>query len=111
MDLAKDTTTGFVMQTGLAPGYINVLANHLFKQFYNDFEVDQVDTQEMKVGALTNHAVTPHYYGFTWSPVGVATKYLKDTLVLRDYKKIRVPSLSEKLPSLSTVLLMKKTSL
>jgi saccharopine dehydrogenase-like NADP-dependent oxidoreductase len=49
----------------------------------------------MKVGALTDHAIAPHYYGFTWSPVGVATEYIKDALVLRDYKKRWVPSLSE----------------
>jgi saccharopine dehydrogenase-like NADP-dependent oxidoreductase len=94
--LAKDATTGFVLQTGLAPGYINILANLLFQQFCSDFEVDNVDKLELKVGALTAHAVAPHYYGFTWSPVGVATEYLKDTLALRDYKKTRLPSLSER---------------
>lgn len=96
MALAKEATTGFVLQTGLAPGYINVLANYLFKQFCSDFKVDQVDKLEMKVGALTDHAVAPHYYGFTWSPVGVATEYLKDALVLRDFKNTWVPSLSER---------------
>ena len=94
--LAKDATTGFVLQTGLAPGYINILANLLFQRFCNEFEVDKVDKLEFKVGALTDHAITPHYYGFTWSPVGVATEYLKDTLVLRDFKKTRLPSLSER---------------
>jgi len=96
MALAKDANTGFVLQTGLAPGYINILANHLFQQFCSDFKVDKVDKLEMRVGALTEHAVAPHYYGFTWSPVGVATEYLKDTLVLRDFKKTRLPSLSER---------------
>lgn len=96
MVLAKDATTGFVLQTGLAPGYINILANHLFERFCSDFEVDKVDKLEFKVGALTDHAVSPHYYGFTWSPVGVATEYLKDTLVLRDFKKTRLPALSER---------------
>jgi len=96
MALAKDATTGFVLQTGLAPGYINILANLLFQQFCSDFQVDKVDKLEFKVGALTDHAVAPHYYGFTWSPVGVATEYLKDTLVLRDYKKTRLPALSER---------------
>lgn len=94
--LAKDATTGFVLQTGLAPGYINILANLLFQQFCSDFEVDNADKLEFKVGALTSHAIAPHYYGFTWSPVGVATEYLKDTLVLRDFKKTRLPSLSER---------------
>jgi saccharopine dehydrogenase-like NADP-dependent oxidoreductase len=94
--LAKDAKTGFVLQTGLAPGYIDLLANGLFQQFCKDFEVDVVDKLEFKVGALTNNAVAPHYYGFTWSPVGVATEYIKDTIVLRDFKKKNQPSLSER---------------
>ncbi|WP_268849368.1 saccharopine dehydrogenase family protein [Flavobacterium aestivum] len=96
MALAKDAQTGFLLQTGLAPGYIDLLANGLFQQFCNDFGVDQVDKLELKVGALTIHAVAPHYYGFTWSPVGVATEYLKDAIVLRDSKKTALPSLSER---------------
>ena len=96
MALAKNASTGFVLQTGLAPGYINILANQLFQQFCSDFEVDKVDKLEFKVGALTEHAVAPHYYGFTWSTVGVATEYLKDTVVLRNFKKTRLPSLSER---------------
>ncbi|MDD2675116.1 MAG: saccharopine dehydrogenase C-terminal domain-containing protein [Flavobacterium sp.] len=94
--LAKDAKTGFILQTGLAPGYIDLLANGLFQQFCEDFEVDKVDKLEFKVGALTNHAVAPHYYGFTWSPVGVATEYLKETIVLRNFKKTTLPSLSER---------------
>lgn len=96
MELAKDAQTGFVLQTGLAPGYIDLLAHGLFQQFCNDFNVEKVDKLEMKVGALTDHAVAPHYYGFTWSPVGVATEYLKDTIVLRDFKKTTLSSLSER---------------
>jgi len=95
MTLAKEAQTGFVLQTGLAPGYIDLLAHSLFQQFCTDFNVEKVDKLEMKVGALTDHAVAPHYYAFTWSPVGVATEYLKDTIVLRDFKKTTLPSLSE----------------
>lgn len=94
--LAKDAETGFILQTGLAPGYIDILAHELFQQFCKDFGVDQVDKLEFKVGALTNHAVAPHYYGFTWSPVGVATEYLEDTIVLRNFIKTTLPSLSER---------------
>lgn len=92
--LAKDAQTGFVLQTGLAPGYIDLLAHGLFRQFCIDYNVDKVDKLEFKVGALTRHAVAPHYYGFTWSPVGVATEYLKDAIVLRDFTKTTLPSLS-----------------
>jgi saccharopine dehydrogenase-like NADP-dependent oxidoreductase len=48
------------------------------------------------VGALTNHASAPHFYGFTWSPIGVATEYVKDCIVIRDYKKTTRPALSER---------------
>tara|TARA_R110001583_G_scaffold4351_1_gene25157 strand:+ start:1334 stop:2476 length:1143 start_codon:yes stop_codon:yes gene_type:complete len=94
--LAKNAETGFVLQTGLAPGYINVLANGLFQQFCTDFEVTKVNKLELKVGALTKHAIKPHYYGFTWSPIGVATEYIKDTVVLQNFKKTIAPSLSER---------------
>ncbi|MDI6050308.1 saccharopine dehydrogenase C-terminal domain-containing protein [Flavobacterium sp. XS2P24] len=94
--LAKDANTGFILQTGLAPGYIDLLANGLFQQFCTDFEVDKIDKLEFKVGALTNHAVAPHFYGFTWSPVGVATEYMEDTIVLRNFIKTTLPSLSER---------------
>lgn len=93
---AKEAQTGFILQTGLAPGYIDLLANGLFQQFCSDYKVNSVHTLEFKVGALTKHAVPPHYYGFTWSPIGVATEYLKDTIVLRDYNKTTLPSLSER---------------
>lgn len=94
--LAKDAKTGFVLQTGLAPGYIDLLVHKLFQQFCSHFNVDKVDKLEFKVGALTEHAVAPHYYGFTWSPVGVATEYIKNAIVLRNYKKTTLATLSER---------------
>lgn len=96
IQLAKTASTGFVLQTGLAPGYIDVLGNHIFQKFCLDFKVEKIDKLELKVGALTEHAVAPHYYGFTWNPAGVATEYLKDTVVIRDYKKTILPALSER---------------
>ncbi len=95
-ELAKEASTGFVLQTGLAPGYIDVLANHLFMEFCKEFRVPKVDSLEFKVGALTKNAVAPHFYGFTWSPVGVATEYIKEAEVIRNYKKTNRPSLSER---------------
>ena len=95
IDLARDAKTGFILQTGLAPGYINVLAHKLFQEFCLEFEVTKVESLKFRVGALTKHATSPHYYGFTWSPVGVATEYVKDAVVLRKYQKTNLPSLSE----------------
>lgn len=94
--LAKDAQTGFILQTGIAPGYIDVLANALFQQFCIDFNVNTADKLEFKVGALTKNAVAPHYYGFTWSPIGVATEYLKNAIAIRNFSKTELPALSER---------------
>ncbi|WP_431129427.1 saccharopine dehydrogenase family protein [Flagellimonas flava] len=95
IDFAKDAKTGFILQTGLAPGYINVLAHKLFQEFCLEFRVTKVESLKFRVGALTKHATPPHYYGFTWSPVGVATEYIKDAVVIRKYQRKNLPSLSE----------------
>jgi saccharopine dehydrogenase-like NADP-dependent oxidoreductase len=50
----------------------------------------------MKVGALTAHAHQPHFYGFTWSPIGVATEYVKPSRVIRDYEIRQIPALSDR---------------
>lgn len=92
--LASDAETGFVLQTGLAPGFINVLAMSLYIKFVQQFENEKVEKIGMKVGALTAHAHEPHFYGFTWSPIGVATEYVKNSRVVRNYKITERPALS-----------------
>ena len=94
--LAEDAETGFVLQTGLAPGFINILAMSLYKKFVAQFGVEKIEKIGMKVGALTAHAHQPHFYGFTWSPIGVATEYVKPSRVIRDYKITEQPALSDR---------------
>ncbi len=94
MELAKDAETGFILQTGLAPGFINVQAMALYREFVSKYENENVERVAMKVGALTAHAHAPHYYGFTWSPIGVATEYVKNSRVIRDGKITERPALS-----------------
>jgi saccharopine dehydrogenase-like NADP-dependent oxidoreductase len=96
MELAKDAETGFVLQTGLAPGFINVLAMSLYRKFVDQFENEEVENVGMKVGAITAHAHQPHFYGFTWSPIGVATEYVKNSRVIRDHKIVQKPALSSR---------------
>lgn len=96
MALAKDADTGFVLQTGLAPGFINVLAMSIYKSFVEHYENEKVEKIGMKVGALTAHAHEPHFYGFTWSPIGVATEYVKNSVVIRNYKITKKPALSSR---------------
>ncbi|HEX8369800.1 MAG TPA: saccharopine dehydrogenase C-terminal domain-containing protein [Pyrinomonadaceae bacterium] len=96
INLAKDAETGFILQTGLAPGFINVLAMSLYQKFVAQFENEKIEKIGMKVGALTAHAHQPHFYGFTWSPIGVATEYVKPSRVIRDYKITEMPALSDR---------------
>lgn len=95
-EIAKDAETGFILQTGLAPGFINVLAMSLYNKFKTQFGVEKVERVVMKVGALTAHAHAPHFYGFTWSPIGVATEYVKPSRVIRNYEITELPALSER---------------
>lgn len=94
MEIGKKSTKGFLLQTGLAPGFINVLAVRLYEEFVKRYKRKVVDHIEMKVGALSRHAAAPHFYAFTWSPIGVATEYLKDAYIVRDFEKVTIPALS-----------------
>lgn len=96
MEIAEGAEQGFLLQTGLAPGFIDVLANGLFQQFCRDYEVERADRVAMRVGALTTTAHEPHFYGFTWSSIGVATEYVEPATVLRDSKKTTRPSLTDR---------------
>ena len=94
--IAKQAKTAFLLQTGLAPGFVNVLANGLLQRFRLQHGVEKAACVAMKVGALTRHATAPHYYGFTWSPAGVATEYAREAVCIRNFKRTTVPSLSER---------------
>lgn len=94
--LAEGAEQGFILQSGLAPGFINVLAHGMYQEFCTYHGVDQVDQVVMRVGALTVHSAPPAYYAFTWSPVGVATEYVEPAVAIRDFKKTSLPSLSER---------------
>ncbi len=96
VELARDADTGFILQTGLAPGFINVLAMSLYGKFVTEYQNENVERIAMKVGALTAHAHAPHFYGFTWSPIGVATEYVKNSRVIRGGEITERPALSER---------------
>ncbi len=96
IELAKDAGTGFILQTGLAPGFINVLAMSLYNDFAAKYGDERLERIGMKVGALTENAHAPHFYGFTWSPIGVATEYVKNARIIRDGKIIEQKALTER---------------
>lgn len=94
--IAHGSAKGFLLQTGLAPGYVDVLGHDLYQRFCRETGADKAESLQMRVGALTTTARPPHYYGFTWSPSGVATEYVEPCNVLREFRQTSVPSLSER---------------
>ncbi len=95
-EIAPGAERGFLLQTGLAPGVVNVLGHGLLRRFCRAHGVDGADRLEMRVGALTTNARPPSYYAFTWSPEGVATEYVRDAQVVRDGRRTTLPALSER---------------
>jgi hypothetical protein len=93
--IAAGAEQGYVLQTGLAPGFINVLANALYRAFCREHGEGVVDRIIMRVGALTPTVQAPSYYAFTWSTIGVATEYVEPATVIRDFRRTVVPSLTE----------------
>lgn len=94
-EIAAGAEQGFLLQTGLAPGFVNVLGMSLLEGFFETHGVQQADRLAMRVGALTRIAPPPHYYGFTWSSIGVATEYVEPATVIRDFERTQRPSLTE----------------
>lgn len=92
--LARGTERGFVLQTGLAPGFVDVLGRQLFDEFRRLHGVETVDALRLRVGALPRQALPPHYYGFTWSSAGVASEYLAPSVVVRRGEVTSEPSLA-----------------
>ncbi len=94
--IAEDANTGFALQTGLAPGYINILALRAIEEYKKQFPDFTVDRVLMRVGSLSTFASSPSFYAFVWSPLGVCTEYLNDCEVIEDYRKTIKPSLSDR---------------
>ena len=66
----------------------------LYSRHRIKYEVSAVDRVDMKVGALSQHVTGPHNYAFTWSPIGVATEYVKDAIIAKDGKEQTIAALS-----------------
>lgn len=84
---AQQHHTAFVPQCGLAPGYIDIIANSYIQEF------DEVEKVKLRCGALpanTSHAL---HYAFTWSPDGLINEYINPCEVLDNGKLSQAPAL------------------
>ena len=82
IDLSEDVTTGdqieklsqhakgyFVPRCGIAPGFIQIIAGHLIKQY------ESVDKVSLRVGALPVNPTNALKYNLTWSTDGLINEY------------------------------------
>jgi lysine 6-dehydrogenase len=84
---AKGVTV--VPDTGLAPGMVNVLAEHGIQQ------LDTVESVKLFVGGLPQHPEPPLNYQIVYSIEGVLDYYSTLSWVVRDGQRVQVKALSE----------------
>src|SRR5690242_20572902 len=87
---AKGVTV--IPDCGLAPGMVNVLAQHGISQ------LDSVDSVRMFVGGLPQKPEPPLNYQIVYSLEGVLDYYTTLSWVVRDGKPVQVKALSERVP-------------
>jgi lysine 6-dehydrogenase len=86
---AKQKNITVVPDTGLAPGMVNILAEHGIRQ------LDKVDSVRIYVGGLPQHPEPPLNYQIVYSLEGVLDYYTTLSWVLRRGKRTQVRALSE----------------
>ena len=74
----------FMPQCGLAPGFISIAANHLTRSF------DQLDTVQMRVGALPQFPTGALKYNLTWSTDGLINEYCNPCEAIHDGQRLDV---------------------
>ena len=86
---AKAKGITVIPDCGLAPGMVNILAEHGIEQ------MDKVRSVKIYVGGLPQHPDAPLNYQIVYSLEGVLDYYTTLSWVLRDGKRTRVKALSE----------------
>ena len=88
-DLARDATTAFIPQCGLAPGFITIAAWDLCKHF------DELHDVRLRVGALPRYPSNALNYNLTWSTDGVINEYCEPCEAIVGGRLREVPALEE----------------
>jgi lysine 6-dehydrogenase len=89
---AKEKRVTVVPDCGLAPGMVNILAQHGIEQ------LDRVESVKIFVGGLPQHPEPPLNYMLVYSLEGALDYYTTLSWVLRNGKRTQVKALSEREP-------------
>ena len=88
-DAAKRRKVSVIPDCGLAPGMVNILAEHGIRQ------LERVETVKIFVGGLPQNPEPPLNYQIVYSIEGVLDYYTTLSWVVRDGKRVQVKALSE----------------
>jgi len=89
---AKDKNITIIPDCGLAPGMVNILAQHGIDH------LDTVDEVRIYVGGLPQNPEPPLNYQIVYSLEGVLDYYTTLSSIVRDGKQVQVKALSEREP-------------
>lgn len=85
--IAENQAVAFVPQCGIAPGFINILANSLIQEF------DEAIEAKLRVGALPQRTSNGLHYSLTWSTDGLINEYGNPCHAIEHGKLITVSAL------------------
>ena len=85
-EVAQGAKSGqiFMPQCGLAPGFISIVANQLTQSF------DQLDSVQMRVGALPQFPTGSLKYNLTWSTDGLINEYCNPCEAIHHGQRLEV---------------------
>lgn len=85
--IAADADRAFVPQSGLAPGFISIVANELIGHF------EALRSVKLRVGALPQHPSNVLKYSLTWSTEGLINEYANPCEAIVDGRRVEVAPL------------------
>ena len=86
--LAEGAQTAFVLQCGVAPGLVDVIAHNMMQSF------DTLQSATLSVGALPQQVNNTLHYELSWSIDGLVNEYLNPSKILEQGQVTEVPALS-----------------
>ena len=87
--LAESSSSAFIPQCGLAPGFITIAAYELAKKF------DTLQNLHLRVGALPTYPSNQLKYNLTWSTDGLINEYCNPCEAIVEGQLVQVPPLEE----------------
>ncbi len=86
---AKESGTVVIPSMGVAPGLSNAMVAHGVRK------LDKTDSVKIYVGGVPEHRTPPLDYKIVFSATSVVNEYMREAIIRRDGKIIKVPAMSE----------------